>query len=214
MRTDKSVRKNNFEFFLLYYMIAIYAGQLGNGKTLGMVAKALRILEKNPNIKVYTNFDFWSYRKTEFGLQKIYAEKIKDWPQLLKLENCLILLDEGHILFDSRDWANNINKTHFALQSRHVGLNILITTQVLDQLDNRIRRIIDKLIVCEKKKTRYGKTIFQYHHLTPSAFSTNSFKIGRTETLSKPEVIWNHYNTKELITDLKGNIIPKKKWNK
>lgn len=181
--------------------IAVYAGQLGNGKTLGMVAKALRILKNNPNLTVYANFEFWWY---DFKGNKVYASKLTSWAQLNSLENCLVLLDEGHILFDSRDFKNNIEKTHFVLQSRHVGLNILITTQVLDQIDNRIRRIIDKLVICEKKKNRQGERYFAYHHLTPSSLSTDTFNIGRSEYLTKPHLVWNHYDTLEIVTDLVG----------
>lgn len=52
----------------------------------------------------------------------------------------LLILDEGHIFFNSRDWRNNMPLIHFLSQSRKKGWDVIIIAHHEDMIDSQIRQ--------------------------------------------------------------------------
>ena len=52
----------------------------------------------------------------------------------------LLVLDEGHIFFNSRDWKNNMPMIHFCSQSRKKGWDVVIIAHDADMIDSQIRK--------------------------------------------------------------------------
>jgi DNA helicase HerA-like ATPase len=135
-------------------MIIVIDGNRGQGKTLTAVKEAylfglqgytiysnLELTFPNPNINVkpYKMSDMISYADTKS-----------------ELVNSVVLMDEAHIVMDSRTsmTKRNITISYFLLQSRKRNVHIIMTTQFLHQVDKRIRSTADMFISCRYKKNK------------------------------------------------------------
>jgi hypothetical protein len=96
-----------------------------------------------------TRKNIFSNYKLKFGGEWLKGSDMIDLTD--KLNDSVVLIDELHEYADSRNSGTLQNKrvSDFFLQSRHTRSNVYYSTQFLDQIDKRIRRITDINIVCE-----------------------------------------------------------------
>ena len=128
-------------------MISIIYADIGTGKSCLLSYLAARaVLGKSINVKglqfgqeshydyVYTNFP-------AFGCYKLDYEKIGEEDT----SNSLLLLDEGQLEADSRNFKNfsDSKKMFFSLH-RHMHCDIVIATQEASMVDKRIRDLAVK----------------------------------------------------------------------
>lgn len=128
-------------------MISIIYADIGTGKSCLLSYLATRaVVHKSINIKgltfgkeseydyVYTNFPC-------YGCYKLDYETIGE----LDYSKSLLLLDEGQLEADSRNFKNfsDTKKMFFSLH-RHVHTDIVIATQEASMLDKRIRDLATK----------------------------------------------------------------------
>jgi hypothetical protein len=119
-------------------------GRQGSGKT-AFITKLL-VDNYSPDKKVYSNYSLFGieHEKITFNRKSKNSidilEVIKDNPDYFN--NSIMLLDEIHIYFDSRDFMRQNNRIiqNFFSQLRKRNILLLATTQYILHLDVRIRR--------------------------------------------------------------------------
>ena len=125
-------------------MIAGFIGKMGSGKTLSMVRETLKYY--NEGYTIYSNFHVEvPYEPLDFT--KLFAMAEAQTP----LNDVVILLDEVHILLDSRSSMKKENKvvSFWLNQTRKMGVKLYYTTQHLHQIDKRLRAGTDFFCFCE-----------------------------------------------------------------
>ena len=125
-------------------MITGFIGNMGSGKTLSIVRETLKYFEQG--YKIYSNFEL-----TIPYTQLNFDELFKMAENQDKLNNVVILLDEVHILLDSRGSMKKANKvvSFWLNQTRKMGVKLFYTTQHIHQIDKRLRSGTDIFIFCE-----------------------------------------------------------------
>jgi Zonular occludens toxin (Zot) len=112
------------------------------------------------------------------------------------LQNCVMALDEIHVLIDSRSSMSERNKmlSYFILQTRKRNVVLFYTTQDRSQVDVRLRRNTDYFVYCK----RVGKNEFLYSIHD----GLTDRRIGRLlYTKKHSEAVYSLYDTTETITD-------------
>lgn len=117
-------------------MILCVIGGLGSGKTLLMSALAHR--QQLAGRVVAANYALRG------------AMIFRYWDELFSFSEGVYAWDEAHVDVDSRLFAQNIEATSWFLQTRKAGLDLYLTTQSFDQVDLRVRNMVDLLILMEK----------------------------------------------------------------
>lgn len=153
-------------------MISLYFGLPGCGKTTLLTATALKYIKKG--IKVYGN--------VPLALDGyIYIDN--DCIGKYMLEDCLILIDEGTLFANSRNYKTFSDAlTSFFLLHRHYRVDIIIFTQQWDGLDKRIRVITDRVYYVYKGAF-LGRWITSYYQIPygiiiPDPKKSDSEKLG------------------------------------
>jgi len=169
-----------------------YYGRIGEGKTYAATADAIEDLN-NGNI-VYTSWrllwkgfderDFWYYRLLyKLGLKKFFWKFPKgNWhffdmqaadalEKLGKLSDCIIYLDEGHLLLDSylatkmerQDRATILHTRHFdrtinVISQRPTAIHVVVRANV-----NRFFKLekVTDMRIFKWRLVRFRKTEFQ-----------------------------------------------------
>ena len=171
-------------------------GRQGSGKT----AFITKLLVDNYSIdrKVYSNYSLFGidYQKITFDNKKNknaidILNVISDNPNYFN--NSIMLLDEIHIYFDSRDFMKQNNRIiqNFFSQLRKRNILLLATTQYILHLDIRIRR--------------QALAVFQMTCLKDGIFRVDVHEIDgyytsfiRTELVNLNDY-FKYYDTNELI---------------
>lgn len=138
-------------------MLVAFEGNLGAGKTLGMTVFAWYFsLECGTN--VISNLPL---RPEAFAKHQVadpdfwlgYLQTFSDFTVLAEHGGGIIAWDEFHLSVDSRSWARKtqVYTTEFLMYLRKLNSPLFFTSQsVLNQIDVRVRRILDAIIVCRK----------------------------------------------------------------
>lgn len=147
-------------------MISLYSGTVGSGKSYHAVELGLDWVSKRKAVMAnfpIKNPDNWLSR---FSIGKrYYANQLAHWhfiyeltPEFLivkSLENewfgkesqCLLIIDEAGIPFNSREWASNGNARlkwiNFFSLSRKLGYDIVMVAQHDRMLDRQIRNLLE-----------------------------------------------------------------------
>lgn len=118
-------------------MFSIIIGDIGGGKTrkLAMLAKAYYDMGRRIVSNIHLSFPFIPFGGINFETEP-------------ELRETVLCLDEIHLCMDSRRSmsATNLDASYIFLQTRKVDVDVVGTTQYLDQLDLRARNLIDLLI--------------------------------------------------------------------
>jgi len=95
----------------------------------------------------------------------------QDWPNLTywrelndlrKFKRGIIIIDEGQIFFNSRNWENLPLEIQYKLQlHRHDGLDIYLTTQNINRIDVIVRELVQEFYKMEKIFSLFGYTLFR-----------------------------------------------------
>lgn len=172
-------------------MLVMYKGKRGAGKTLTMVKDAFKFLNKG--WLVYHNFSM------VFG-KYIDTKEILAIDKNSEIRNCVLVIDEIQIMFDSRRSMKNvnINFSNFIQQLRKRNIILLTTTQFSNTVDLRLRQHLD-VIAEPKYSQKYDVCECKYTDVT-SLESENFFNEPTSFTVvfdAKP--IYELYNTNTLI---------------
>jgi hypothetical protein len=136
-------------------LIYSVVGNLGSGKTL--LLTLLGIMELDEGKDVYSTFHI-TY-ETKNGNRAKYVD-IGDLIQWMSHQatigsfaphSGILLVDEGYTGMDSRSSTSIANRlsTQFMFQTRKLGLDVYIASQLASSLDKRVRRITDAWILAE-----------------------------------------------------------------
>lgn len=171
-------------------------GKQGSGKTL-FITKHL-IDNVIPERKIYSNYELYNIDFQKITFDNYRERYAIDILKVLEedtnyFNNSIMLLDEIHLYFDSRDFMkknNRIIQTFFS-QLRKRNILLLATTQYILHLDIRIRR--------------QALAVFQMSHIKDGIFQADLFEIDGYYTkfirsdLYNLEKYFNYYNTNEII---------------
>jgi len=117
-------------------MIGVRVALPGEGKSLTMSIQIKEWLDQGKTI--YTNLHCNEER------ENYHYFNTKDWEIILKLQDGIIVFDEGQDILDSRNWINlPIGFRHLLTKGRHEGLDLIVITQHVKQLDVASRRLFD-----------------------------------------------------------------------
>lgn len=125
-------------------MIIGFVGPRGSGKSASMVLEAYRWYQKG--YTVFSNIDL------SFEHQPYTAKMIENFASDKNpLSRAVVLIDEAHVLLDSRSSVTKRNKiiSYFILQTRKRDVHVLYTTQSFHQIEKRLRDQSDMLISCK-----------------------------------------------------------------
>jgi len=171
-------------------------GRQGSGKT-AFITKLL-VDNYSSDKKVYSNYSLFdiNYEKITFDNKRNknaidILQVISDNPNYFN--NSIMLLDEIHLYFDSRDFMKTNNRIiqNFFSQLRKRNILLLATTQYILHLDIRIRR--------------QALAVFQMTNLRDGIFQVDVHEIdGYFTRFIKSELVnlndyFKYYNTNELI---------------
>ena len=171
-------------------------GRQGSGKT-AFITKLL-IDNYSSDRKVYSNYSLFGidYEKITFD-----NKRNKNAIDILKVisenpdyfNNSIMLLDEIHIYFDSRDFMKQNNRIiqNFFSQLRKRNILLLATTQYILHLDIRIRR--QALAVFQMTNLKDGIFRVEVHEI--DGYYTNFI---RTELVNLNDY-FKYFDTNELI---------------
>lgn len=177
------------------YGFYLAIGRQGSGKT-AFITKLL-VDNYSPDKRVYSNYSLFGieYEKITFDNKNKNSidilEVIKNNPDYFN--NSIMLLDEIHIYFDSRDFMRQNNRIiqNFFSQLRKRNILLLATTQYILHLDVRIRR--------------QALAVFQMVNLKDGIFRVDVHEIdGYFTRFIKSELVnlndyFRYYDTNELI---------------
>ena len=115
-----------------------YLGRRGKGKTTTMILDAYKYMLRG--FPIYTNMNGIRIPHT-----KLTNEQILDMAEQDEFMNCVLMIDEIQVLFDSRtsNKKKNRNFLNFIQQIRKRGVRLLYTTQFNRRVDVGIREHLD-----------------------------------------------------------------------
>lgn len=156
------LRFNIVAFFI--YMITLYSGTPGSGKSLHMAKDIYKYLKRDKYKIVISNVPIdLSYFKEEEKNRFIYIKNDllsvseiwsigsnwykanEDLPLSKREKCCVLILDECQLLFNARAWKDNTKKgwpEFFALH-RHAGYHIILAAQMFEALDKQVRGLVE-----------------------------------------------------------------------
>ncbi len=178
------------------YGFYLAIGRQGSGKT-AFITKLL-VDNYSSEKKVYSNYSLFGidYEKITFDNKRNknsidILKVISDNPNYFN--NSIMLLDEIHLYFDSRDFMKQNNRViqNFFSQLRKRNILLLATTQYILHLDIRIRR--QALAVFQMTNLKDGIFRIEVHDI--DGYYT---KFIRTELVNLTNY-YKYYDTNELI---------------
>lgn len=173
-------------------MIVLYTGRRGAGKTLTMVKDAVKYLKNG--WKVFSNME--NHRYSEFIKNEDILKIDKNSP----IKNCVLMIDEAQILFESSNFMskNNKNFSHFIQQIRKRNIIMLVTTQFAKRVDTRMREHTDVLAKPRFNK-EYEVVKVEYIDLTSVEDDDFDTPMISTTIVYNPKPLFKVFNTKEMI---------------
>ena len=121
--------------------VVLYRGARGTGKSLTMTRDSLKYYKLG--WKILTNLDGTPFQKIDSSF--IFSLDITS-----DLKNCVLVIDEIELFFDSREWNKKESRffSRFLQQIRKRNVIILCTAQFTNLIDVRLRQQIDTLVIC------------------------------------------------------------------
>lgn len=155
-------------------MIVGFCGPIGSGKSLSMSAFAAE-LTKQTKIPLFANYPL------------IGAKTLTRYKDIIQLELAIMCVDETHKTIDSRAWKNNIEFSHWLLETRHKGILFCWASQHPGQVDLRLRNNTDFMIVCNRDR-HTGK-------ISMSVMDWLYKRLLTTMSIKDPTIYYNLYNS-------------------
>jgi hypothetical protein len=138
-------------------MISIIGGKLGAGKTLLSTMRMFEIVCSGRTVVTNVETVFTEFQKLAFKMKGVYLEETqlryinpetdRNWQKKIPFGTpdsfVELFLDEIHLFFNSRDWAqtqkNSPDLISFLSQSRKAHVNITFIVQDSETLDKQFR---------------------------------------------------------------------------
>lgn len=167
-----------------------YVGPRGAGKTLAMT-RCAHYLARRRKVNVMANYGIM------LPHQKLDAARLVDMGE--DLQRCLMLIDEAHVLIDSRNSGKARNKmvSYFITQTRKRDVVLCYTTQHVMQVDIRLRRATDYFVFCR----RVGRHRFRYRVVD----ALNGKHLGTVFMDGRKS--YALYDTYEAVTDFDSTLV-------
>jgi hypothetical protein len=136
-------------------LIYSVVGNLGSGKTL--LLTLLGIMELEEGKDVYSTYHITYETKNGNRAKFVDIGDLIQWMShqatigSFAPHSGILLVDEGYTGMDSRSSTSIANRlsTQFMFQTRKLGLDVYIASQLASSLDKRVRRITDAWILAE-----------------------------------------------------------------
>lgn len=131
--------------------LVVCHGNRGSGKTTIATGLARQAIDQG--VPVWANYGI-------VGAKELTPSNI------LTIQGpALVIIDEAYVWLDSRVSASTLNRfmSYILFQSRKMGLDFVLTVQLIHTLDKRFRDLTDTYIACEHQKT---KDRFKYEILS------------------------------------------------
>lgn len=174
-------------------MIVLYTGRRGSGKTLTMVKDAIKFY--NNGWKVISNIHI-------VGIEYTYlkTEDIINMDKNSEFNNCVLVIDEIQVLFDSRRSSSKDNKnfSNFIQQIRKRNIIVLCTTQFAGTTDLRIRQHTD-VIARPSFKKEFNVVDCIYYDITSSEEGLFQDSMISKRVVFNAFPIFELYNTNQTI---------------
>lgn len=157
----------------------LFQGNLGEGKTFGASVLAhyfaSRAKKSGVPVDLYSNYGLQ-------GSKELCS--YKDFYQVAKSPNSIVVLDEAHVNLDSRLFGKgaNIYMTQFFFYLRKLCCSLFMTTPNIRNLDSRMRMLTNILVTCNKwgggfryqfwdlQGERLLRTAFMHRHVAQEIF--------------------------------------------
>lgn len=188
-------------------MKIIYSGLESSGKSLKLAMEVVDIAYRNSNWKkisgierpIYSNLQFspkfQDWCENELGVPLHYWENLDD---LIKLQNCDVIIDEVGNYFDSRGWTElSLDVRRWLTQGAKSGVEIYGSAQDFAQVDKAFRRLCNNLFLITKVigsprpsatkppiKKIWGLCMMR--ELDPTSYNEDSKKFVKTGAFSLP----------------------------
>lgn len=169
-------------------MIIIVDGGLGAGKTYSAVALACEAMAQGR--PVYANFHIGG------------AVYVDSWAGFMRVRDGVLVWDEAHLDIDSREFASNVAITPWLTQLRKLGVDLIVVSQNIDQVDKRLRRLGDRLLRCEAVVSAGGRSTRVY---VVDLFAST---VLRTVVVKHDQRVYARFNSRELVKPLSGRPLP------
>lgn len=181
--------------------ITLFSGNLGAGKTLGMSIMAY--YNHLQGSKVYANYEISGYPVTKIDNAYMLKTMSADWKTFA--------LDEFWLDFESRgSGSRNIDMSQKVLQWRKRGIEALITSQHISQLDVRIRNVTDLIMFPQVTfdNEEFPLYVTFYYTQNKRYHFDNMAVIKRLRSFSMPVIfpdgfnVAENYETNEIVEEL------------
>jgi len=173
-------------------MLRGWVGNLGSGKTYGMVNQACLDVRRRPSHEA-PRIQCTNMADLAFPMS-IYAGAFTD---MQRVADGVILLDEAGVWMDARSWQS-IPATFLQrlVQLRHVGVDLYYTAQGFEQVDSRLRLITNYTERCVM--ITIGRGLFITCAIDPRTKGVVHWRMTPFDTK-----IAALYNTMEVVGDPK-----------
>lgn len=181
--------------------ITAVIGPFGSGKTCLMTKRGYRHHLRGR--RVLTNYHVnFPHKRVDLAW---LLNALKSGTELM---NCVLLLDEFHILMDSYDGMGNEVKllSYIITQTRKRGVSVIITTQHEMQIHVRMRRFVDNWCFCEGERPRKRRNLWPHKFLYRRYDGLTLKYRGGYVFDGRP--VYHLYDTRETITDFAHKVKP------
>ena len=152
--------------------VYVVTGRLGGGKSLVSVGRMVEYLERAALVATNVDLDLAKLPRTA---RRPNIVRLPDMPTAHDLEglgkgnettdeakNGLLLLDEGGMLFNARQYqdAGRQAVINWFLHSRKLGWDVLLIVQSLSMLDKQIREALAEMVVICRRLDRLRIPLF------------------------------------------------------
>lgn len=170
-------------------MIVLYKGSRGRGKTLTMVKDAYQYY--------LDGFRILANLKLTFG-ENISNDEVLSLSQYSQLYNCVLVLDELQIFFDSRNFLRKENKdfSYFIQQIRKRNIIILGTAQYVNTIELRFRQHIDYIAI---PKFNIKNNVCRVKYFDLTKLEDNNPRVKPVKVSFDATKIFPLYNTLEML---------------
>lgn len=223
-------------------MITLYTGSVGSGKSFHAVdlglqwiakkhvianfpinEKKRRFATKKTRRKDRQEFERWHY-DDEITIPKLMALSIEQgW--IGKESQCLLLIDEAGVIFNSRDWQIQGNERmkwiKFMSQSRKLGYDIVLVCQFDRMIDKQIRSLVEYEVKHLKANnsfmfsflSMFKVTLFMYVYRWYQTKLKSNLRFGRyRKSIADRYDTMRTFNIDELVEEIEklytGTVIP------
>lgn len=172
-------------------MIVLYKGSRGKGKTLTMVKDAFHYYKRGYKVLANFNMKFGDY---------ISSNDVLALDKTSELMNCVLVLDELQIFFDSRNFRRkeNIDFSNFIQQIRKRNVHILGTTQYVNAVELRFRQHIDIVVYPHFDKISFYCRVY-YFDISILEDDLEDTKVSPSLIVYNARPIFDLYDTYEML---------------